>query len=131
MAAIIQLSERTRRRDLRVALGVPVALVHESGTVALASGRNVSASGIQVACSRLTLDSFYRSDLPLKAGLSLLDAHFMLPLFKEAPKVDALCRLICQDRRASGEFLLELEFLQLWGESKQLLTQFLGEPPKC
>jgi hypothetical protein len=27
--------------------------------------------------------------------------------------------------------LLELEFLQLWGESKQLLTQFLGEPPKC
>ena len=131
MAAIIQLFERTRRRDVRVALDVPVALVHESGTVAVASGRNVSASGLQIACSRMTLDSLYRSDLPLKAELSHLDVHFMLPLFNHDPKVDARCRLIYKDRRNSGEFLLGLEFTELWGESRRLLTQFLGEPPQC
>ena len=131
MAAIIQLFERTRRRDCRVALDMPVVLVHESGIVAVASGLNVSASGIQIACSRLMLDSLYRSDLPVAADLSHLDAHFMLPLFKEAPKVDARCDLIHKDRRTSGELLLGLEFVQLWVDSGQLLAQFLGEPPKC
>jgi len=131
MATITSLFERTQPQERRIALDVPVALVHETGTVAAASGLDISVSGLHVVCSQLTLDSLYRSDVPLMEDVSYLDAHFMLPLFSLDPKVDVRCRLSYQERRAPGEFLLGLEFLQLWGDSRRLLTQFLGEPPHC
>jgi hypothetical protein len=129
MAAIVNLFVPRRRLHRRVPLGVPVALVHECGTVGTAVGLNLSVSGVHVQCDRMTLDSLYRSDVPARLVQSFLDAHFMLPVFSVEAKIDARCSVVYRQTIADDVHVLGLEFLSLPESSRLQVLRYVNEVP--
>ena len=127
MSAVVKAFPPRRRLNRRVPLNVPVALVHESGTVGVAVGRNLSVTGIQISCTQLTLDSLYRSDSVLSHNTPLLDLHFMLPVFRADAKVDSRCRLIYTNDTGNRGYLLGLEFSFLPESSRRHVVEFVSE----
>jgi len=129
MPAVVKLFAPRRRLHRRVSLDVPVALVHQSGTVGTGFGRNMSISGMQTYCSRVALDSWYKSDVLLRDHPTFLDPHFMLPEFKRDAKVDARCRLVYTNDYDEDGYVMGLLFDFLPESSRRHLVEFVSGFP--
>ena len=130
MSAVVKLFAPRRRLHRRVPLDVPIAMVHESGTVGTGFGRNMSVSGMQIYCSTVALDSWYKSDVPLREHPAFLDLHFMLPEFKRDAKVDARCRLVYTNDYDENGYLLGLEFEFLPESSRRHVVEYVAGFPQ-
>ncbi len=127
MGTIVPFKDR-RCGSPRVAVVLPVALVHANGTVVTCSSVDLSRRGMRVQCDRFTIDALHPSDQPVLVRHNVrIDAHFQIPTATGLVKVDAQCALAYVQELSAGTFLIGLNFTRLVGESKQALEVFLAE----
>ncbi len=127
MGKILYFRDR-RSGSPRVAVALPVALVHANGTVVACSSVDLSSHGLRVQTDRYTIDALHPSDQPISIRRVVrIDTHFQLPIGAGMVKIDAQCALAYVHDLPGGNFLIGLEFTRIEGECKQALDAFLAE----
>lgn len=124
-----------RRQTPRYRVELTIEMVLESGNIVTVTSRNISSSGLQIACDTWVTDEIEPRGIQSHSVNHMrIKTITELPIDKEgnndetaAKKLYANCRIISVQRMSQDEYMLSLAFIDFENDSEKVLDEFLGQ----
>ena len=117
-----------RRALPRVETDLPVQVNLPDGEQVSARLRDISRSGVSIACDRTAAERI----IPKERREARIAAEFSIGLSLEMPKgspreITVRCLLVHASHRSGGDYFLGFRYLSFDGEGYQVVEQFIAE----
>ncbi len=117
-----------RRQSPRYPVRLAVDIVLSDGSILTLETRNISGSGLQIACDSWATDQIEPRGIQSHAISHIrLKAITDLPIGDDIKKLYSRCRIMSVQRISQDEFMINLAFIEFENGSEKILDEYLAQ----